>query len=246
MDNKRQRLRDIMNELHSGPKKTRKTVMSCGTMHSLVHYYGPYIDASGEYFYLPKKWCRGEKDDWHECNIDYTFKKDEMNSTDLMRNLCWLGQLNQVLSLANDDSEVENDIDDNDSDIYSDLVSCGLPQHTNNKQRKRSSDTALDNERIIRRAMPQMDNTLSNWMLHGQNLGKMLRNYKRQYRDLPPDHHRELGHFFNTTSAVLDTIGSMTENSILRLVQFDKEKPSSSLMGVVTTMPPNQSYLLWI
>ena len=49
----------------------------------------------------------------------------------------------------------------------------------------------------------------------------MLKNYKRQYRHLPPDHRRELGQFFNTTSAVLDTIGSMTENSILRSVQFN-------------------------
>ena len=63
--------------------------------------------------------------------------------------------------------------------------------------------------------MPEMDNTLSNWTLHGQNLGVMLKNYKRKYRDMAPDHHRELGHFFNTTSAVLNMIGSMTENSIL-------------------------------
>ena len=78
-----------------------------------------------------------------------------------------------------------------------------------------------------------MDNTLSNWTLHGQNLGKMLRNYKRQHRNLPSDHRRELGHFFNTTSAVLDTIGSMTENSILRSVQFDNNKerlPTSSTL----------------
>ena len=84
---------------------------------------------------------------------------------------------------------------------------------------------AIDDDRIIRQAMPEMDNTLSNWTLHGQNLGKMLRNYKRPYRDLPRGHRRELGHFFNTTSAVLDTIGSMTENSILRSVQFKRKPP---------------------
>ena len=67
--------------------------------------------------------------------------------------------------------------------------------------------------------MPEMDSTLSNWTLHGQNLSKMLRNYKRQYRDLSPNQHRDLGHFFNTTSAVLDT---MTENSILHSMQFYK------------------------
>ena len=62
---------------------------------------------------------------------------------------------------------------------------------------------------------------LGNWTLHRQNLGTMLKNYERQYRHLPPNHRRELGQFFNTTSTVLDTIGSMTENAILRSVQFD-------------------------
>ena len=69
--------------------------------------------------------------------------------------------------------------------------------------------------------MPKMEGTLGNWTLHGQNLGTMLKNYKRQYRHLPPNHRRELGQFFNTTLTVLDTIGSMTENAILRSVQFD-------------------------
>ena len=32
----------------------------------------------------------------------------------------------------------------------------------------------------------------------------------------------ELGHFFNTTSNVLDTIGSMVENTIVRSVEFQK------------------------
>ena len=79
--------------------------------------------------------------------------------------------------------------------------------------------------------MPEMDSTLSNWTLHSQNLGKMLRNYKRQYRDLSCDQHRELGHFFNTMLAVLDTIGSMTENSILHSVQFDKKQSTMPLTG---------------
>ena len=45
-------------------------------------------------------------------------------------------------------------------------------------------------------------------------------------RQLSSDHRRELGQFFNTTSAVLDTTGSMTENSILQSVEFDKEDNS--------------------
>ena len=82
---------------------------------------------------------------------------------------------------------------------------------------------SFEEDRHIRCALPKMHSTLSNWTLHGQNLGKMLRNYKRQYRQLSSDHRRELGQFFNTTSAVLDMIGSMTENSILRSVEFDKD-----------------------
>ena len=64
---------------------------------------------------------------------------------------------------------------------------------------------------------------LSSWTLHGQNLGKMLRNYRHQYRQLSSDHRRELGQLSNTTSAMLDMIGSMTENSILQSVEFDKD-----------------------
>ena len=92
--------------------------------------------------------------------------------------------------------------------------------------------------------MPEMENILGNWTLHGQNLGNMLKNYKRQYRHLPPDHRRELGQFFNTTWAVLDTIGSMTENSILRSIQFNNRPTGLSGGGVDNapqpTLPPTE------
>ena len=82
--------------------------------------------------------------------------------------------------------------------------------------------------------MPEMEGMLGNCTLHGQNLGTMPKNYKRQYRHLPPNHRRELGQFFNTTLTVLDTTGSMTENAILQLVQFDsggKNHDSGGLTG---------------
>ena len=101
----------------------------------------------------------------------------------------------------------------------------------------RKGRDSFQEDRNIRRALPEIDNTLSNWTLHGQNLGKMLRNYKRQYRNLPSDHHRELGHFFNTTSAVLDTIGSMTENSILRSVHFFDKEPTTLTGGGMDNAP---------
>ena len=227
-EDKRQRLREIMSELQSGGSTTRTRECIKRPYHSLVCYHGPYVDTSGEHFYLLKKWRRRAKDsEWHECNFDYAFKKDEMNGTDLMRNLCWLGQSNKIMKLTNDDSDDVVDLEEDDnSDEGGELIGRGVQQHPITKKRKKICN-AVDDDRIIRRAMPEMDNTLSNWTLHGQNLGKMLQNYKRQYRDLLPDYQRELGHFFNTTSAVLDTIGSMTKNSILRSVQF-KNKPSLS------------------
>ena len=41
----------------------------------------------------------------------------------------------------------------------------------------------------------------------------------------------ELGHFFNTTSNILDTIGSMAENTILRSVEFPKDNNNGLLTG---------------
>ena len=78
-----------------------------------------------------------------------------------------------------------------------------------------------------------MNNTLSNWTLHGQNLGNMLRNYRQQYRHLCADQRKELGHFFNMVSNVLDTIESMTENAILRSVKYndDDDDDDNGRMG---------------
>ena len=143
---------------------------------------------------------------YKECGINYSFKPDEMKGGDLMRNLHWLGQFGRLRTLLDDDDEV-NDDDDKDAEEQSDLIGSGGPQ------RKLHNDASykFEEERNIRRAMPEMEGTLGNWTLHGQNLGKMLKNYKRQYRHLPPNHSRELGQFFNTTSTVLDTIGSMAK-----------------------------------
>ena len=150
-----------------------------------------------------------------------------------MKNLRWLGQFGCLRTLLDRDADEVNDEcgdnDDDDEDAEDgevqqrsgDLIGGGPPRK--NQHRNNNNDTSykFEEERNIRRAMPKMEGTLGNWTLHGQNLGTMLKNYKRQYRHLPPNHRRELGQFFNTTSTVLDTIGSMTENAILRLVQFE-------------------------
>ena len=148
-----------------------------------------------------------------------------------MKNLQWLGQFGHLRTLLDKDDEgmVVND-DECDNEEYddgdylvqrndSDLIGGGSKQ----PRKLQCSDASykFEEERNIRRAMPKMEGTLGNWTLHRQNLGTMLKNYKRQYRHLPPNHRRELGQFFNTTSTVLDTIGSMMENAILQSVQFD-------------------------
>ena len=151
-------------------------------------------------------------------------KPDEMKGGDLMKNLRWLGQFGHLRTLL--DSSDEGNVCDNDEDEDNlvqqrsgDLIGGGSKQ-----LRKCNNDASyykFEEERNIRCAMPEVEGTLRNWTLHRQNLGTMLKNYKRQYRHLPPNHRRELSQFFNTTATVLDTIGSMMENAILRSVEFD-------------------------
>ena len=198
----------------------------------VVNFHGPYVDSSGEKFYLPRKWTlcpmtsssdgKTMRRRYKECSINYSFKPDEMKGGDLMKNLRWLGQFGRLRTLLDSSDEVNDDeCDDEDEDGLvqmsgNDLIGGGS-KPTRKRQRNDASSYKFKEERNIQCAMPEMEGTLGNWMLHGQN----LKNYKRQYRHLPPNHRRELGQFFNTTSTVLDTIGSMTENAILQLVQFD-------------------------
>ena len=173
---------------------------------------------------------------WKECDVNYSFKKNEMNGRDPIRNLRWLGNSGSLISKlmneessnwpplrrCNDDDEDNNDDDDIEADDEADnddddsLIGCGPP-------RKRRNEGSFEEDWHIHHALPEMHSILSNWTLHGQNLGKLLRNYRCQYRQVLSDYHRELWQFFNTTSAMLDMIGSMTENSILQSVKFDKE-----------------------
>ena len=204
----------------------------------IINYHSPYMDSSGEKFYLPQKWtlCPTASDDgktqcrYKECGINYSFKPDEMKGGDLTKNLRWLGQFGRLRTLLDRDADEVNDEcgdnDDEDAEDYlvqqrsGDLIGGGPPRK---RQCCNNNDASykFEEERNIRCAMPEMEGMLGNWMLHGQNLGTMLKNYKRQYRHLPPNHRRELSQFFNTTSTVLDTIGSMTENAILQSFQFE-------------------------
>ena len=149
-----------------------------------------------------------------------------MKGSDLMKDLRWLSQFGRLRTLLDSSDEVNDDeCDDEDGLVQksggNDLIGGGSKPTRKHQHNDDASSYKFEEERNIRCAMPEMEGTLGNWTLHGQNLGTMLKNYKRQYRHLPPNHRRELGQFFNTTSTVLDTIGSMTKNAILQSVQFD-------------------------
>ena len=74
------------------------------SFNKMIKYHGPYHDSSGEQFYLPKEWKKltmighGQKTEkrnhhhWQELKINYEFDYDEMNGTQLIRNLNWLGR----------------------------------------------------------------------------------------------------------------------------------------------------------
>ena len=147
-----------------------------------------------------------------------------MKGSDLMKNLRWLGQFGCLRTLLDRDSGsdermVVNDdeCEDEDGDYLVQRSDSDLIGGASKRRKRQRNDASykFEEERNIQRAMPEMEGMPGNWTLHGQNLRTMLKNYKRQYRHLPPNHRRELGQFFSTTSTVLDTIGSMMENAIL-------------------------------
>ena len=83
------------------------------------------MDASGEKFYLPRKWrCGGNN--WQGCDVNYEFKKDEMCGMDLIKNLRWLGKSNQLMKLVNDDSSDEFEHDEANEEDTSESSSTKL------------------------------------------------------------------------------------------------------------------------
>ena len=96
----------------------------------VINYHGPYIDASGERFFLPKEWVVGGGK-WKASDI-------EMNGTHLIRNLDWLGKTNELLSMEEDmvADNGEEDSDDDDEMTYplKKLSGRGLPKKPTNHE----------------------------------------------------------------------------------------------------------------
>ena len=151
-----------------------------------------------------------------------------MNGTELIKNLKWLRRTNELMDKAAcmmTAGEMDSGEDESDDVVGKEdeprrkrrrLVGGGS---SNNN--KRSGEECMD-ECQLHRVLPDMANTLNNWTLHGQNLDSMLANYHMQSRRMKKRQRNELGYFFNTTSNVLDTIGSMVENTIIKSVEFQK------------------------
>ena len=157
------------------------------------------MDSSGEKFYLPRKWTlcptTSASDDgktqrrYKECSINYSFKPNEMKGGDLMKNLRWLGQFGHLRTLLDRDDEVndEYDNDDDDEDAEdgdylvqqrSDLIGGGSKQLRKRQCRNNDASYKFEEERNIRRAMPEMEGMLGNWTLHVQNLEQCLKTTK--------------------------------------------------------------------
>ena len=115
------------------PKPSKDSIGS-----SVIRYHGLYVDASGEKFYLPRKWrCGNDGNNWQECNVNYEFKKDEMCGTDLIKNLHWLHKSNQLMKLVNDDSdEFEHDEANKEDSESSSTKLIGRGTHCGGNVRK--------------------------------------------------------------------------------------------------------------
>ena len=150
--------------------------------------------------------------------VEYDFSED-LDGDKLMNNLSWLGRGGDIMDLATRQQDEEEEEDDDEESSY--------PPR---KKKAKSliigggggGDDEFLSERSLRKALPKISQTLSNWTVHRQNLGHMVDEYKRKSRTMPAKKRLQIGNFFNTASNVLNTIGSMTENTILNSVQFIK------------------------
>ena len=198
-------------------KKLKHLKRTVGQHETKIRYHGPYHDSWGERFFSPKQFIRqsltgsgnhgGQKrrSPWKNVGVRYQFNADEMNGTKLMKNLSWITRTNDILSrITTDDDDDNKGHDDHDERRQNNKMGGGCCKE---------DDSIGEHE--LRKALPEMTRTLKNWAVHGQCLGNMVECYRHNNPDYTPKQRSEIGHFFNTASNILDTIGSMTEDSIL-------------------------------
>ena len=184
-----------------------------------VQYHGPYTDACGQSFFLPQRVVNDKLQ-----SVNYRFEdEDDMDGDRLVANLSWLGKSGELMKMA--DSIANNDDDDDDNDS------------TYPPAKKKVIGGAMEDdyasERSLRKALPDIGQIMRNWTVHGQNLGDIVDSYKRQSRTMPIKKRLKIGNFLNTASNVLDTIGSMTENTIINSIQFPQHSVVSGGGGMI-------------
>ena len=197
-----------------------------------VQYHGPYTDASGQNFFLPQKVVNDKLQ-----RVNYRFEdEDDMDGDRLVANLSWLGKSGELMKMA--DSVANDDEDDDDEDST-------YPVAKRPVKKVIGGAAALEDdymsERSLRKALPDIGQIMRNWTVHGQNLGDIVDSYNRQSRTMPIKKRLKIGNFLNTASNVLDTIGSMTENTIINSVQFQKHPTiaGGGIIGHQGTHGPN-------
>ena len=196
-------------------RKKRKDDETRNKTKETVQYHGPYTDGSGQKFYLPRKIVNNKLQ-----SVDYRFEDDDdMDGDRLVTNLSWLGRSGELMKMVADNN-VDDDEDDEDSTYP-----------TGTKKRRKvigggaimaSEDNDYMSERSLRKVLPDISQIMRNWTVHGQNLGDVVDSYVKHSRTMPIKKRLKIGNFLNTASNVLDTIGSMTENTIINSVQFQR------------------------
>ena len=95
----------------------------------------------------------GQKGRKHTVGVKYSLDAGEMNGTNLMKNIDWIGKTNNILKKVVDNDDDNDGVFDNDDDNDGVLISGGIddPHHA-------------INECELRKALPEMT---KNWTLHG-------------------------------------------------------------------------------
>ena len=136
------------------------------------------MDASGQEFYLPQKYVNDRVQ-----GVNYDFRENEdLEGDKLLNNLSWLGKSGDIMNLVQMQSE-----DDEDDDDDEDGGESTYPSKKKKKKKILSGGGAISgcddeflSERSLRKALLDITQTLSNWTVHGQNLGHMVDSYKKK------------------------------------------------------------------
>ena len=147
-----------------------------------IQYHGPYTNASGQRFFLPQKLINNRMQ-----GVEYDFSED-LNGDKLMNNLSWLGRGGDIMDLAVCQQEEEEEEDDDEESSYpprkkkAKLLIIGGAGGGGGGG---GGDEEFLSERSLRKALPEISQTLSNWTVHRQNLGHMVDEYKRKSQTMP-------------------------------------------------------------